>query len=309
MDRVNSNPIFIGGLDRSGKTYMRLMLGAHPNLVFSKRTEMWTRFYNQFGDLAGADNFERCLRTMLNQKHIQSLRLDGERLRREFRRGPKSYARLFALVHEQYAKAQGKRRWGDQTEGIERYAPPIFAAYPNARMIQMIRDPRDRFEAAVARRPRTRRQVGLFTAQWLQSAALAVKNEQRYPQQYKVVRFEAMVAQPEETLHEVCRFLGESYSPALVLMEDVARFRQPQANPFQAAQCPLSTDFIGRYRHRLETHEIAFIQQYAAEPMERFGYTLEPIQLAAADKARFYPTHWVPNRVQMVGWKAMSVRD
>lgn len=306
---MDSNPIFIGGLDRSGKTYMRLMLGSHPNLVFSKRTDLWTRFYNQFGDLSQANHFERCLSAMLNHKHVQSLRLDVERLRAEFMQGSKSYARLFALVHEQYAKAQGKRRWGDQTEGVERYAPPIFAAYPQARMIQMVRDPRDRFEAAVARRPRTRHQVGLFTAQWLQSAALAIKNEQRYPQQYKVVRYEAMVAQPEETLHDVCRFLGESYTPALVLMEDVPRFRQYQATQFQAAQCPLSTAYIGHYRHRLASFEIAFIQQYAGESMERLGYKLEPIQLAAADKARFYPTHWVPNRMQMVGWRALGGRE
>ena len=25
-----NNPIFIGGLERSGKTYMRMMLSAHP---------------------------------------------------------------------------------------------------------------------------------------------------------------------------------------------------------------------------------------------------------------------------------------
>ena len=107
---MKRGPIFIGGLDRSGKTLLRLSLSAHPNLALTRRTYLWPRFFNRYGDLSRGDNFERCLRAMLQRKPIQVLQPDAERIRREFWQGEASYARLFALLHQHYAERQGKPR-------------------------------------------------------------------------------------------------------------------------------------------------------------------------------------------------------
>ena len=36
-------PVFITGLDRSGKTRLRLLLGTHPDLHLVRHTALWTR--------------------------------------------------------------------------------------------------------------------------------------------------------------------------------------------------------------------------------------------------------------------------
>ena len=79
---MGAGPIFIGGLSFSGKTELRLMLSSHPNLAFSRRTYMWPRYFERYGDLSRSEQLERCLADMLRNKHIMALSPDPERIRR-----------------------------------------------------------------------------------------------------------------------------------------------------------------------------------------------------------------------------------
>ena len=108
-----AGPVFIGGLDRSGKTTMRAFLASHPNIAIpAVGSNMETYFYGRFGDLGKAENLERCLAAMLRYKHVRFLDPDADRIRREFRQGPPTYARLFSLFLIHLAEREGKPRWG-----------------------------------------------------------------------------------------------------------------------------------------------------------------------------------------------------
>ena len=50
MDR--DGPVFITGLDLSGKTRLRRLLGAHPDLYLVRSTALWTGDDDRYGDLA-----------------------------------------------------------------------------------------------------------------------------------------------------------------------------------------------------------------------------------------------------------------
>ena len=106
-----SGAIYIAGASYSGKTQLRLMLSAHPNILITRRTYMWQQFYNQYGFLGDPENFESCLNAILTSKHIQALNPDPEQIRQEFKQGTPEYARLFSIIHQQYATRCGKKRW------------------------------------------------------------------------------------------------------------------------------------------------------------------------------------------------------
>src|SRR5512143_2950886 len=142
----SDRPIFIGGLDNSGKTALRLALSSHPRIAMTRRSYMWTRVYGRYGDLSKAANLERCLAALLRRKDVRAMEPDEARLRRDLAQGQATYGRLFALLHEQYAERLGKQRWGEQEGRLEGYADELFAAYPGAKVIHMIRDPRNRYE-------------------------------------------------------------------------------------------------------------------------------------------------------------------
>ncbi len=308
---MDCGPIFIGGPDRCGKTTMQAFLVSHPNIsIPAVGSNMWTYFYGQYGSLSRPENFERCLQAMVQYKHVAFLQPDPDRIRREFWQGPPTYERLFALVHEHHAERTGKPRWGVQTELIERYADLVFVAYPGAMMIHMIRDPRDRYEASLARSPDGKGRAGGATARWLYSVRLASRNQRKYPDRYKVVRYETMVMHPEVTIREVCAFLDEEYTPAMLTMENVPRFRKgydEESHGTSGQQTPLSTAFIGRYRQAIPKREIAFMQRYARREMLAYDYALEPIQFTRGDRLAFAVVDWPLNLARMVAWRILEI--
>lgn len=299
---MRDRAIFIGGLDRSGKTYMRLMLNSHPDLALTRRTDLWPRFYGKFGSLDDDRSLNDCLRTLEAHKHIGALGIDFQALRADFVLGERSYPRLFALIHQRYAQELGGKRWGDQSELVERYAAPIFAAYPAARFIHMMRDPRDRYEA-VKRKSDRRGGVGAATARWLYSAALAQENAHRYPDRYLVVRYESMVMFPEETMRDVCAFIGETFRWDMIQMAGVPRFSIAKRATDSVGISPLSPTHLGRFRGGLSPREIDFIQRKCGEEMLAFRYHLAPAQLSLREMIRSYILDWTINSLWMIGWR------
>ena len=284
---MKSKPIYIAGLERSGTSLIYALLGSHPDIAMTRRTNLWTHFYGQFGDLAQPENFERCLAMMLRYKRIVRLDPDPERIRREFAQGNQSYADLFALLGEHYAEGRGKSRWGDKSLNTERYADYIFEAFPEARMIHMVRDPRDRYASSLTRWGRNRGGVGSGTAMWLWSVALARRNMARYPGRYAILRYETLIFRPDETLRELCNFMGEAYSPLMLTMRDAELFRDEGGNSSYGSRDPgvISTSSIGRFRNVLTRRQIAYMERAAGREMTSFGYILDNPDLSMADKA------------------------
>jgi hypothetical protein len=285
---------------------MRAFLASHPNIAIPEiGSNMWTYFYGQFGDLGWPENLERCLGTMLRYKHVRVLEPDPERIRAEFRQGPPTYARLFDLFLMHYAEREGKPRRGAQTGLIERYADHLFAAYPGVKVIHMVRDPRDRYEASLALWPEGKGRAGGATARWRFSIRLGRRNRTRYPGGYALVRYEDLVLRPEETVRGVCRFLGEEFRPEMLAMPGAPERREKLVARAREAggEGPLSSEFIGRFRGRVPAHDIAFIQLHAGRMMRAHGYRPDRMELSPGQWARFAVLDLPSQLARLVAWR------
>lgn len=305
-----AGPVYIGGPDRCGKTTLAAFLTSHPRIaVPDVGSNMWTYFYDRYGDLAIDENFERCLDAMLSYDHVQFLDPDSERIRREFRAGPRTYPRLFASFLEHFAERAGKPRWGVQTGLIERYADPIFAAEPDAKVLHMLRDPRDRYEASLALWPDGKGRAGGAAARWRYSVRLGERHTRRYPDRYRFVRYEDLVQRPEDTLREVCAFLGEDFHPEMLGMPGAAQRRDKliARSTERPEGSPVSTEYIGRFRGRVPPLEVKFLQVHTRGPMRRHGYAPDPVRCTAGEWVRFAFTEWPGQYARMKAWQAREL--
>lgn len=305
MINMKSPPIFIGGLDRSGKTTMRAYLHSHPNIAIpAVGSNMWTYFFNQYGDLKYTENFERCLQDMLKYKHVAYLDPDPERIRREFQQADPTYANLFALFLEHFASRENKPRWGVQTGLIERYTDRIISSYPGVKIIHMVRDPRDRYAGSLQLWPNGRLRAGGSVTRWFYSFSLAKRNLKKYPDRYLVIRFEDLILGTEDTLKKVCTFLGEEFFPEMLFMPGAVEFREKllRNSRKKDSSSPLSKDFIGIYKDVVPKLEVHYIQTFIGKLMKLFGYKAEEIKLSQGEKMKFLFSTLPTNFIKMVFW-------
>jgi len=274
---MTQGPVFIAGLERSGTSLIYALLGSHPDIAMSRRTNLWRYVYNQYGDLSEPVHLDRCLGTLRKYKRLQVLDLDFDALREAFAAGPATYPRLFELIWRQVADNQGKPRWGDKSLLTERFTDVIFGSYPGARILHMMRDPRDRFASSQTRWGGRMGGVGAGTAEWNQSAGLALENQQRFPDSYRIVRYEDLASDPAGALRSICRFIDAPYADEMLGMGGAESFRDGGGNSSYGSRTPgtISPDSIGRYRSVLSTGQIDFIEAAAGELMGRMGYEVD----------------------------------
>jgi hypothetical protein len=220
---------------------------------------------------------------------LRVLQPDVARLRRDFVGGPRHDARLFALLEEQHAECLGRPRWGDKSLHTERWAVPILDAYPGARILHMIRDPRDRFASSRTRWRLRRGGVGVGTAEWVRSTRLAIRYRAAYPDRYRVVRYEDLATRADDEVRAVCRFVDEPYEPSMLEMAGAPRLLAQGGNSSygRRASGVISGDSIGRYRGVLSSREIAFVERAARTEMACLGYARDGTTRPGLDGLRY----------------------
>ena len=311
MEATRSNaedtkPIFVAGPDRSGTSLIYAILSSHPNISMVRRTNMFRYFYKHYGDLSDPENFERCLTMMLSYKRLVHLHPDPQRIRNEFFQGPPTYGRMFALFHIHNAERVGKARWGDKSLHTECFADDVFAEFTNARILHMVRDPRDRYASVLKRYATNRGQVGKAAGKWLYSVWYGLRNLEKYPGKYMIVRYEDLTLHPEEMVRKICDFVGEDFLPGMLSMAGAPDHNQRGGNSSFQKFNPgeISTTPVGRYQKVLTQHDIAFLQAYCGRYMHRLGYKT----VTSVTPWYRWPVRqilqWPINFARMVGWTA-----
>jgi hypothetical protein len=281
-----NRPIYIGGVSYSGKTQLRLLLSRLPNIVITRRTYLWRKYYQKYGDLSVKENFDRCLSDILKNKHIQSLNPDPDRIRKDFGQGDNSYSRLFSLFHIHYAETLGKNRWGIQIGMVEKDADLIFAKEPNAQIIHVIRNPLDRIEESLSTTSRKKLSLGWETNIWRDSSRYALQNLEKYPNHYRVIKWENLLKDMDGTLQVICNFLEEEYHPEIIKMEGLEEMglveHKDSSNHFRQLEKKETSN-----SYQLSNNDRAFIFSHAKLEMQHFGYEVDKIQRSFIERIKF----------------------
>jgi hypothetical protein len=272
-------PIFIGGLQRSGTSLMRAILGSHPTLaIYKSDLPLWTKYYKHYRDL---DLNDPDLRMQLLDEIIsdrKSLKIIGltfnaQEILASLQHEPDvTFGILFQHLLKQYAKLIGRPRWGLKTPHNEFWTDEIFAAYPDAKMIHLIRDPRD---VAVSVESRGwDKPLEKTCLKWQKSAQLGKINQEKSANSYLVVRYEDLVLNPEYITQKVCDLVELDYTPDLLKMDAQLGWRGSNSHfeDLGYEHEGISEKAIGRYSEHLSLADKEFIEDCLKEDMIQWQY-------------------------------------
>lgn len=305
-------PIILTGADRSGTTLLYALLASHSQVSMVRRTNMWRWFYGRYGDLADPSNLAQCLDTMMRYARLGVLQPDPGRIRAEFAARPQTYGQLFAVMHEQHAARRERRRWGDKSLHTEHFAREIFSELPNARILHMVRDPRDRYASIIRRYEsdgKPAKGIGAAMGRWRSSVRAGVGNVAEFgDEHYRIVRYETLATAPEETMQEVCAFIGEPYEPEMLAMRGVTDAADYSGNSSFESIAPgeISTRSIGRFGRTLDARTIAVIEAIGGKWMDTFDYPAAGPPLPGLERLRLWGVDLPLEAVRTAGWMARN---
>src|SRR5579863_7571081 len=143
----NDSPIFIVGMSRSGTTLLSRMLDAHSQIAIFPETWMYV-VLDRLGCLEEiTDSWQAALFFNEVWQNLKGYRDPGASVLARFASKELGYlgptAKVLERLGRAYAKERNARIWGEKTPAHALWLPQIRALFPQARILFMVRDPRD----------------------------------------------------------------------------------------------------------------------------------------------------------------------
>lgn len=274
-------PVFVGACPRSGTTLVRVMLDAHPDLAIPGETRILVDGYRargRWGNLEDPANRRRVARWVVDREVSRHKRLnpDTDELVERMIAAPPTIGAVLSAGFHLYAERQGKARWGDKRPSLVLNLDAVFAMFPDAQFVNVVRDPR----AAVASIRRVGRQQGWGRSDlagavdtWERSLRAADRWRRRLrPDQFHELRYEDLVADPEAALERLVAFLRLDPAGLDAMLRHHETTDIASARLHRLVSQPVTTEAVHTWERALKPRQVAFVESVLGGWMDRYGY-------------------------------------
>ena len=316
-----NGPIFIVGYIHTGTSLLKSMLRKSPDLFTAAgETHFYqdlARYRRRFADLDDPRTLRDYIYLLIALAHLGTKRANQradeyslatynlseaqfEALVAEVGRAAAAlpaaqrHAALFGLVMDELTRLNGKTRWLEKTPEHVYFLRQILSVRPDARAIELVRDPR----AALASRKHRRTDDWLDAKEaqeqvepdrstnydplidsymWKESIDSAKDARRAFPGRVLSLRYEDMVAEPEATVRRVCDFLDLPFRTQFL---EVGWINATSKNAQNAGE-GISRAAVDRWKTSLTPAEILVCQTALRGELREFGYAAEPTGLGA----------------------------
>lgn len=232
--------VIIYGSLRSGTTMLRLMLDAHSRLTCPGETDFLVDHID-----VDADRYDREA-------------LEASRIYRASRASIPSDREGKAATEAMVAQLRGDAE-GPLLLMQHRALRTMLRLFPDAKVVHMLRDPRDVARSAIGMGWAGNVYYGAET--WLKTergwdeAAPLLK-----PGQVHEVKYEDLVRAPERELAAICEFVGEAFEPAMLSYASSTTYEAPDVS------------LIEQWRRKQSPRELGLLEPLIGEMAAARGY-------------------------------------
>lgn len=302
---MKSEYVFVVGCFRSGTTLLSKILDSSDEISFIRvETKFlggllrpgFRHFIRKFGDLSQDVNVRRLLQSIYsdagNNKRgsYRWLRshVSQDNFLRRLLQSDRSECSIFKIMLGLHAAiyCTDKPILGEKTPSHIFHVSTLLEWFQKAKVIHIIRDPRavlvsqlNRKRGYVIKRYENSLMKYLnplfvflevihVTAVWLRGASLHFKYEELYPQNYYLVRYEDLIRKPENTVRQLCDYLGITFSQEMLKQNTIGssftdKYKGEDGFDVQA---------INRWKAHIKLWMRMWIQLFAWKYLKKFGY-------------------------------------
>ena len=273
--RQPAAPFFIFGCPRSGTSLLSAMLGMHPRLAIPQESHFYSGIYpivQRFGNLQHESTRARLVREILRTEHI-----------RIWTPPPSVAETLDAITRYDFhgivdglmrawAAGQGKPRWGEKTPPHTLCWRTILPAFPDARVVHLVRDGRD-VVLSYKKAFFGPKHVYPLARRWEQYLSAAEKaREFLGKDRFHQLRYEDLLATPERELRRICAFLGEEFAPQMLAYHEAPRTSPSEGRNARNLRRPILSDNVGKWQGEMTNRELRIFESLAGDGLDRYGY-------------------------------------
>lgn len=266
-------PVFVVGFPRSGTTLLQQILNGHPDIAIAPETHFIGRYWghrHRRGPLADDAAWETLLREIADEPGFRESGVGAEQVLAAGRTVDRGWPGALQAAMRAFAEAQSATIFGEKTPLHQLHMPRLQDWFPEARFIQIVRDPR----AAVnswRHVPWSRGSVVREAMEWNRRDR-AAQADAAVIREILTLRYEDLVRTPEPSVRTLCSFLGVEPTPTMLSGREpvgVSTRREPWK---QGVTEPVNPDRVEAWRSELGRLRMLAVETITQAGLRRYGY-------------------------------------
>lgn len=292
---METKRIFIVGVGRSGTSLLQGMLNSHPMICFPPEINFVRRFLSSSKFKSLCENDATSIaKLMVEDEYIKRLNLPPKHLIKTMLDEtvlltPKHVYNTLLKMYASNIKRQNIKWYGDKDPRSIEYLNVIKDNYPDARILHIIRDPRD----VLVSKKKAQWSKGRPVLQHIFANKFQLKIGRQhglllFGKNYYELAYENLITEPTDTLTKLCEFLDLNFD------QDMLEFHKrsesittPDELPWKKELFqPLMRENTGNWSKELDPWESNLIEMTCKEAFDEGAYKRSGVAMNTTDKIK-----------------------
>jgi len=266
-------PVFIVGVQRSGTTLLRLILNSHSTIAIPEEARFLTPLLSKrvaARPIRGG-GLNRLINYLRENDQFRLWNYDRSAFFSHLESCDEiSLKELIEAMYNSYADSEGKSRWADKSLFFDSVGL-LSSLFPEAQFIHVVRDGRGVFSSWRTMDPSKNHPTSM-ALDWtykLYRIERALANVP--PEKAKVVRYEDLISRPEETVRDICEFIGAEFEPAMMGFHETSS-RYIGDHHSELIFKPIDDSNMAKWKRKLTRKEVDAFTIFGSRGLRKYGY-------------------------------------
>lgn len=257
-------PFFVVGCGRSGTTLLRVMLNRHSQLAVPLESLFVLDYLQASNDVP----IDRMREMIVDEYELREWGLDVSSEQLVDCSRPVD---LVSRLHELFAIEEGKESWGNKTPRFVRHWRLLKSAFPAARFVHVVRDPRAVADSLA--RSEVHRSTHYHGARrWVHDVTAGLEMEKQLGEDVLRLPYERLVSETDESIESVCRFLGVDPEPIGESAGGQEEYDAYYQRIHKLVSGPVDPGRAEAWRQEMPADRIRLVEGVAGDLMGTLGY-------------------------------------